>query len=409
MKQIFTLLALVCLVAGSLNAQHNRRGSRFNDDTTHLRIGNVERMALAASMAKNTYDYKLDGYMSDDQYEIFRYTYQNNRIVSIYDLYVGEWETIDSLRYDSQGHLTKYICNQFLPDGSGWAKVYYIDYTYDNEGRVLTRKNYNRDYEDHSQYNLGGTYNYHYENGKLDRVLITLGLQEIIFQSVDYIYDNAGNLIREIWSIDESFDGTGSLLPNEILHYRYENGRCVETFDSVWDPYNYDWYLAGRDTYVYDENGNCLEAHSWTRSGNESTRSEYVLNNYRVNQTLLPTNPERTLPKFYENTFCYDLERWYQMDDNNTFSYAWDYIYSYSGINGIQGIEKMDLKVYPNPATNYIVLDGEEELPFFLYDQAGRLVLNGFTKDHRIDVSHLAKGSYTLVSNHKGAHVVIAR
>lgn len=408
MKQIFTLLALVCLVAGSLNAQHTLRGSRTNDDPTHLHMGNVERQVLAASMAKTNYDYKLDGYMSDDQYEVFRYSYANGRIISIYDLYVGNWEVKDSLFYDNQGHLSTYVCHQLLEEG--WAKVFYLTYTYDNEGRMLTRRNYNRDYSDHNLYVLGGTYHFTYNaQGQVSRVVINLGTNELQYQATDYIYDNQGHLIREIWYLDDSFNGTGSLLENEVMHYNYEGGRLVEMIDSVFDTENYEWVRYGSKTYVYDEQGNCLEEHGWTAGGREATRSEFELNNYRVNQTLLPTNPEMTRPSFYENTYCYDVEQWYQMDDNNVFGHAWDYYYSYSGISGIRGVEKMDLKVYPNPATNFIVLDGEEELPFFLYDQAGRLVLNGFTKDHRIDVSSLSKGGYTLVSNNKGAHIVIAR
>jgi hypothetical protein len=70
------------------------------------------------------------------------------------------------------------------------------------------------------------------------------------------------------------------------------------------------------------------------------------------------------------------------------------------------------ITIYPNPASNYIIvqLAKDEKQTAYLYDESGKLVLmQEFTSDVRIDVSNLTKGAYNLVVNGVMTEAVIRK
>lgn len=58
---------------------------------------------------------------------------------------------------------------------------------------------------------------------------------------------------------------------------------------------------------------------------------------------------------------------------------------------------KNNLKIYPNPATDYFMIKSEEDAKITLYDVSGRIVLDKNTKaNEQINTSHLASGVYVV-------------
>ena len=52
--------------------------------------------------------------------------------------------------------------------------------------------------------------------------------------------------------------------------------------------------------------------------------------------------------------------------------------------------------IYPNPASDFIMVKNAEVKSFMLYDTSGRLILKGSLNERRIDIRNLASGNYLL-------------
>jgi len=56
-----------------------------------------------------------------------------------------------------------------------------------------------------------------------------------------------------------------------------------------------------------------------------------------------------------------------------------------------------NLHVYPNPANEVLFLNNLDDVPFEIYDISGKLVQNGWVKQHQIAVDNLVSGLYVLI------------
>lgn len=400
MKQKRTLsLIMGCLVATAAIAGTPRHRSLSERLNTEYRP--AERMVLP--QAKPNYDYKMDGFISSDEYEISNFSYNSQKqLVAVYETVVGEWQIYDSLRYNDQGQMVRLEGWQWL--NNAWTNVYYVEYGYNAQGLVSSRTNYNKL---NGEWQLGGVYEYTYNaEGQITLSSLTLAYGNSEFQRIEYTYSN-GRLDNELWKMD---DFMGSLANSEKINYYYDqNGKVVSAQDSIWDDSWNSWGYGGHETWAYDANGNCTIHSTFNASHQEATRSEYEYTSNSVNNTLIPYHFELGRPYTYTNVNTYDVEHWYQMDANHVFGYAWDYYYNYSGINGINNVEPSTLKVYPNPAANYVIVEGALDAPYSIYDCAGRLVQQGRFNAGRIDINMLPNGIYTVTSQRHAAHFVIEK
>lgn len=57
---------------------------------------------------------------------------------------------------------------------------------------------------------------------------------------------------------------------------------------------------------------------------------------------------------------------------------------------------KPGISIYPNPATDFIHIEGVKDQAFDIYNAAGQLVKNGIIKQGTVEVNELAKGMYIL-------------
>jgi hypothetical protein len=75
--------------------------------------------------------------------------------------------------------------------------------------------------------------------------------------------------------------------------------------------------------------------------------------------------------------------------------------------DAIASVKKLDVNVYPNPASNYIVVENAESATVSIYNVVGRLVKTVQSTDSEltIDLSNLTRGTY-LINIQKGNQMV---
>ena len=343
--------------------------------------------------AKNVYQWKMSSFYTDDYYQVCTFTYNaDNRLLTMSDAIDGEYDVIDSMTYDAAGNLVRL---------SGWQllngvrqNVYYVDYTYNDAGLITSRSNYNNF---DGVWELGGIYNYTY-NSQNQLVLTTLNLGGMVYQKTEYQYDE-NNCVQELW-YSYDFD-SGTLIPSEKYVTSYVDGRKVLVQDSVSDDGFY-WMYYGKSTFLYDNNGNCLEYHHYDEDNNEVERSVYTYDNTMpLGNVLMPWNPEMNRPKTYDNVNACVREAWYSLDVDHVLQYVCDYIYDYEDVQtAVRNPMAGKVTLYPNPALGYVVLDGlsEKETEIQIFDISGRLLStrNVTGSSSVLDVSDLASGCYVV-------------
>ena len=351
------------------------------------RINRIEQMA-----AKNSYQYKLVGFNTNDMYQFCDYSYNGqNQLVAVKDSVRDDYSLIDSLFYNGQGQMTRMSGWQLL--NGRWENVYYIDYTYDPAGNIASRTNYNNFDGD---WQLGGVYQYTY-NSDNQIILSVLTMSGIQFQKVEYNYTD-GLLSEELWY---SYNGSG-LSPDEKLCYIYNaDGKLMQIDDSMSDGGS-GWQYFGRHTYLYDNAGNCTEHHYYDITDMEAERSIFQFDyDMMLDETLMPYTPEMTRPETYTNVNAYSVEQWYAVDVDHRLQYVCDFFYNYADINlGIRQADASSLTLSPNPAVGVVTVGGLSDIPaqVLIIDVAGRVVMTAMLGrgSEMIDVQTLPAGCYTL-------------
>ncbi len=75
------------------------------------------------------------------------------------------------------------------------------------------------------------------------------------------------------------------------------------------------------------------------------------------------------------------------------------YRFSKCGVNSVEEKEALKLEVFPNPTTNYLVLESNMSLfnsTYSIIDIQGKIILDGTLSTNKIDVSSIPQGSYIL-------------
>lgn len=78
--------------------------------------------------------------------------------------------------------------------------------------------------------------------------------------------------------------------------------------------------------------------------------------------------------------------------------------------NSISELNDPSLKVYPNPANSYLIVDQSGDIAeVYLWDNLGRLIYQGNTTEKRVPVAHLSNGLYVLKVGYQVRKVEIRR
>lgn len=381
------LLSICLLAAAHLAvAQWNAPVRRMSDCFGRHDCG------MAATAAKQQYRHRLTEFRTSDGYMFSYFSFnESNQLVAVKDSVRDEYCVVDSLFYDERGQLVRLSGWQLFR--GEWINVYYVDYGYDDGGRMVSRTNYNNF---DGVWELGGVYNYSYD-GSGNRVLSELTMGGVVYQRVEYEYDETGNVLSELWY---SYAGSG-LVPSEKLTTVYEHGRKAVEYDSISED-GVRWMNNGYYSYIYNEGGDCVEFHHYDASNREVERSVFAINQeLRLSETLIPSHPELSRPRMFDNAHAYDSEQWFSLDVDHVLQHVCDYIYVYEPLSEIESAPAgAVLTAYPNPAHDYIYIKGWEApaCTVQVVDVSGRVVFsrNDVPMTQPFDIRSLPAGTYLL-------------
>lgn len=122
--------------------------------------------------------------------------------------------------------------------------------------------------------------------------------------------------------------------------------------------------------------------------------THYVLNGYNA---MYNVNGMQSWYTFDEQTvFNSDFVKWGDYTIGTEIA-AWTYVWTtpvqpVTAYNDVEEVEALRVKVYPNPATDYIMVDAMNASSVQIYDMTGRLVLT--SAESKIDVRGLETGVY---------------
>jgi hypothetical protein len=262
-----------------------------------------------------------------------------------------------------------------------WSENWKINYEFDSSGNCIYRDRYNID-------DSTKAFVLNWKN--------------------DYTYDDNGNLT---YKISNNWDGIdSSWIKNYEQNYSYDAyGNTIFKNKLVWDTITNDWIGDYEENYLYDASGNALLKNKlvWDTTTNKfltEHQTDYAYDfETQFSEIIYPSEYEywhiSNLKYFdqYANTM---LQKTYSEQKNNQLepTEVFNFYYSEKNITSTNNFAQQKIKVYPNPATNFIQFDGIEKSKqalVELYNLNGEKILSKeINKGRKLAISHLTSGMY---------------
>ncbi len=342
--------------------------------------------------------------------------YQNYDFETEAQYFMEEYKI--SFAYNSNNRITQEIYAN--KDTTAWLTSEITNYSYDNQGRI-TNISYLWDDEEKGNFEESA------------RATITYGNNEktMMFQ----YKDDQGNFVTEEKVIIRHTNN----IPNTTLYYdTSDNGTLAledsgaHTANTLGQIIEEKWYsienesnttglaLVSKYEYSYDNNGNpTLEKGFNLNNTQEWIATEAYQYDYDLEQTYADNYYNLPLSFMYmeypETISNIPLVFQSGTDDNGSgivMDYKEEFIYSETS-TALKKLNDKHIIIYPNPASNYIVIKNiESNQQFNLYDLKGRLAISKtINNNDRITTTSIDKGIYVYtIQNesdlHKG-HIII--
>jgi len=227
---------------------------------------------------------------------------------------------------------------------------------------------------------------------------------------------NAQTTVQVLNSVESYLDENNGVK----YEYQYDNNGIVTSETcSHWDSSSNVWIENSKCDYQYDNSQNqTWITYNWDSSSNSWVESK------KIGYQYINVNDQTWITYYWDsssNTWEENKKYEYQYDSNNSQTletyYLWDnnawteistakYNYSYSSIT-VSGISKINSGqpaiVFPNPATNYITVQGIIGSLITVSDLSGKTIYKQpmAGENENIDVSSWASGVY-VISVEKG-------
>ena len=431
MKKLIFFAALMCCIV-SVSAQPIRKESKQRSWEESLQM--VEKM----NSRDNMFNTKLDSVTSEYTKVVLDYDAHSNCTWFAFYYLDDGWEMAYAYEYayDEQDRLTSIIAydieekEDYYYNAQGLVEEIYYSYfdetwqtyektvlSYDEDQRVVLSLGYRMEDENWVE---SSKQTWNYEDGLLQATTTYIVNANGEWEGdgrTEYHYDEG--LCTE--EIESEWAGYWNTLNKTVYHYDAQ--QCYEKIEYGWN--GDDWNERYKHGYEHDASGNLLceieyyynpEIQDWTHI----SKYEYLF------------DASNNCTDYYEYFYLVALEMWRlqeayhitygtpEIEHISGLALYWDFFgrsipihnkveqlimdedgeyfyldFHYSSTVGIDEPTENPLTVWPNPAKDFVRIEGTEAAEVQVYNALGQVVktVNGSTA---INVSGLAKGVYLL-------------
>lgn len=433
MKRTMIFAALMCCIM-TASAQHpdkNPKNQRSWEESLqmvekmnrHENVFNMELDSVTSEYTKVVLDYDAHSnctwfafYYLDDGWEMayaYEYAYdEQDRLIAMIDYDIEEKE---DYYYNAQGLLEEILYSYY---DETWQTSGKTVLSYDEDNRVFLSMGYEMMDENWVE---SSKQTWDYEDGLLQVTTTYIVNANGEWEGdgrTEYHYDGEGLCTEEI---ESEWAGYWNTLNKTVYHYDAQ--QCYEKIEYGWD--GDDWIERYKHGYEHDASGNLLceieyyynsEIQDWTNRN----KYEYLF------------DADNNCTDYYEYFYLVALETW-SLQMTYHISYGtpeiesiaglalyWDlfgrsipihnkveqlimdedgeYYYldfHYSSTDGLDEPTENPLTVWPNPAKDFVRIEGTEAAEVQVYNALGQMVKT-VKGSNEINVSGLAEGVYML-------------
>jgi hypothetical protein len=386
----------------------------WDENTTHLIIDYKDecfynKQANTIQIKGFSWNDNSNQWVYSDSIE-FTYDINGNMTQYIYyclDSETNKWiiEEKEEYSYDSNSNILDYIKYAYDEIADQMVKQYKQSFIRNNDGNIIEEQNYNWDN------NVKGwtqTDKWVYvisDNGQVTQNLSYYWEQDngwILMEKIEFSYDSYGNRTQSISYWGETLEQTGK------YEYSYDdNGNLIQFINYSWNLDNNEWIVFDNQEFIYDVNGNITKDvdYDWVDSLNNwvlSWQEEFEFNySYSIEDLLVPEGyhdmnylgvPMKNMVIQYRFSSWNDIANQMVVEEKMNLYY--------SGVIPTEtNTDKESLiKVYPNPAKDYIVFqlrNSLETATIEIYDLKGdNVAWNEFQGSTNLFVGNLNGGFY---------------
>ena len=336
------------------------------------------------SEAKYNRNSEAEEWVGRDKWE---YAYDSNGNMTftgdyIWDNEAKKWVSNWKYEYtcDTNKNITLDSSYVWWVEISKWVLRYKTEYSYNAKEEVTLRCRYEWDQEN-------SKWDYYYKD--------------------ECYYDAQGNMTSEVdfnWNEDAG---------DWFFWYKYTSS--FDTYGNIISDTGYKWNIGKgwvesfNEEYTYDANGNMTSSFNkdWDEGVlGEQSKDKITYNlNYGLSDLLLPPNLEffefnwtKNMPVEYVYS-AFEAGVWFESKKRT-------YYYTELELTGTSKISEKGIKVFPNPASEFIVFDidiNSSTATVEMFDIQGKKVLSRNLSDSKqVPIHHLAKGLYLYRLNANG-------
>lgn len=344
----------------------------------------------------------------EGDYSCFRYN-SNGTLDSVYtySCYYDE-ESYRLYKYDDKGNmiLEEGFCVLPSSENGEFSKSFEVQYGFDDQNHLITRKNYNLDtWGGTNEFILGGVYVYDYnEKGLLEqRRLYWDEAMTDLYETTNYTYNDKNQLIKASyltsWFGEESEDMYTDYYYNDL-------GKLIkrQTFSADYDTGEMKQFEVC--LYDFDENGNLLTRITYDAVVPEIPSEKHVLvynTDLTAEDVAFPINHEDDMD-FYINSFNVVKTDTIYRRDLEDVTHLFDVQqWVYEDIDASTGIEKVGddrmtpMRVFKDNEGNLIVEGLESSESVRIYDAGGKMISNTLYNG-KVNIGSLPQGVYILMT-----------
>ena len=382
-----------------------------------------------ANMAQAETTYRLAQFVDEQgggaELEKFEYDSSNRLVRQYSNMLVGNLRT--DYTYNDKGQV---VMEEGWHDKSvrgldeNYEQRYYVEYEYDEQGRVVARKTYNK--LGSAPMMFSGMYVWEYDNaGRLAKMLdYTDENRQNLLQEVLYYYNELGQLSYT----QDRINNFGTWEDNSRVEYVYDAlGRITEIgsgriTDGTYEADRYEFFVY-TDEGEEELNPDAVLDETYLTGAGRRTKQKMV--KYLYNEDVRSENviyPVTDIDALFDNSVQYSdykfmlVERNEYMPDDITGGLVQiiNWVYDYDeieGINGIEAIEKINAlgaRILPEVNGDVLTLNGVTNASVVsIYDLNGRKVFaGGNNTGNTVNVSSLEKGIYMVTTPEGSAKFV---